>query len=137
MDDFIDARHWPLVVLHMPEQVPDERSDALIAQLEALYARALPFVLLMDGAELPRHSARFMAAYAHWSRENHALQRRFCLGAVRIEADAARRSEYTRKAGAWNASGHAPYPYEVAATHEEACARAHVWLTAHEGGRGS
>lgn len=124
MNDFVDTRHWPLVGLHMPEHVPDERSDGLMAQLKALYARAEPFVLLMDGAELPRHSARFMAAYAQWSRDNLALQRRYCLGAVRIEADEAQRREYARKADAWNASGHAPYPYRIVATSEEARAQA-------------
>ena len=108
MKDFIDTRHWPLVALHMPEQIPDERSGALMAQLEALYARAECFVLLMDGAELPRRSPCFMAAYAQWSRDHLALQQRYCLGAVRIEADARLRDEYVRKAAAWNASGHAP-----------------------------
>ncbi|CAM3686455.1 hypothetical protein [Paracidovorax anthurii] len=128
MNDFVDTRDWPLVGLHMPQRVPDERADALMAQLEALYARAEPHVLLMDGAEQPRQSAGFMAAYTRWSRQSFALQQRYCLGAVRIVEDEAQRREYVRKADAWNASGQAPYPYRIVATHSEARAQAHAWL---------
>ncbi len=132
MKGFIDARHWPLVSLHMPEQVVEEQTSGLIAQLESLYARAEPFVLLMDGVELPQHSGHFMAAYAQWSRDSFAKQQRYCLGAVRIEADEALRREYVRKAEAWNASGRAPYPYRIVATREEAEAQARAWRTGHD-----
>ncbi|MCW5263156.1 hypothetical protein D5045_24385 [Verminephrobacter eiseniae] len=128
MNDFINVRDWPLVGLHMPERVPDEQADTLMAQLEALYARAEPHVLLMDGAQQPRQSARFMAAYIRWSRENFDLQQRYCLGAVRIVEDEALRRETARKANAWNASGQAPYPYRIVATRDEARAQAHAWI---------
>src|SRR6218665_4197402 len=73
MNDFINGRDWPLAGLHMPERVPDEQADTLMAQLEALYARAEPHVPLMDGAQPPRQSARFMAAYTPWSPANLGL----------------------------------------------------------------
>lgn len=127
MNDFIDTRSWPLVYLHMPAQVPDTEADARLAQFKALYARAEPFVLVMDGEELPRHSPRFVSAYVQWSRDN-AEQQRLCAGAIRIEADGARRRVYEDKARAWDRAGHAPYPFRIAATHVEARAQAQAWL---------
>ncbi|MEJ2629891.1 MAG: hypothetical protein P8011_04550 [Acidihalobacter sp.] len=131
MKEFIDMRHWPLVGLHMPEQVADERAGDMIAQLESLYARAEPFVLLMEGVEFPRQSKCFMTTYAQWSRDRFADQQRHCLGALRIEADETLRREYLRKAEAWNDSGRAPYPYRVVATHAEAEMQASAWLAEH------
>lgn len=131
MKEFIDMRHWPLVGLHMPEQVADERAGDMIAQLESLYARAEPFVLLMEGVEFPRQSGRFMTTYAQWSRDRFVDQQRYCLGALRIETDETLRHEYLRKAEAWNASGRAPYPYRVVATRAEAEAQARAWLAGH------
>ena len=128
MKEFIDTGRWPLVGLHMPEEVPDERTQELIGQLESLYAQAKPFVLLMQGAELPKRSKRFMAAYSQWSRESFSKQQRYCLGAVRVEQNKALRRDYTQKAESWNASGHAPYPYRIVATHAAAEAQAHAWL---------
>lgn len=130
MDDFVDTRNWPLVGLHMPARVADDQITGMIAQLEALYARAEPFVLVMEGVEFPSQSGRFMATYTQWSRDNFTAQQRYCLGAVRIEADEMCRREFTRKAEAWNASGRAPYPYQVVATRLEAEVSAHAWLAA-------
>ncbi|MBB5736251.1 hypothetical protein FHT09_001991 [Xanthomonas arboricola] len=130
MTQFVDTRDWPLVALHMPEHVPDAQADALLAQLQAVYARAEPYVLLMQGAQLPRQSAQFMAAYTRWSRDSFALQQRYCLGAVRVVEDPAMRDEYSRQADGWNASGQAAYPYRIVATHTEALAQAGVWLAA-------
>lgn len=131
MKEFIDMRHWPLVGLHMPEQVADERAGDMIAQLESLYARAEPFVLLLEGVEFPRQSGRFMTTYAQWSRDRFVDQQRYCLGALRIETDETLRREYLRKAEAWNASGRAPYPYRVVATRAEAETQARAWLAGH------
>lgn len=128
MKEFTDMRHWPLVGLHMPAQVADGRVGDMIEQLESLYARAEPFVLLLEGVELPRQSARFMTTYAQWSRERFGEQQRYCLGALRVETDETLRREYLRKAEAWNASGRAPYPYRVVATRAEAEAQARAWL---------
>lgn len=130
MNDFVDTRSWPLAHLHMPLQVSDNQAAELLAQIESLHARAEPFALLMDGAELPRHSPRFMQAYTQWSRDNFALQQRYCVGAVRIEADETLRREYAEKAQAWEKSGPTPYPYHIVATNAEAEALAHVWLAA-------
>ncbi|AIO69294.1 hypothetical protein DM82_4188 [Burkholderia oklahomensis] len=132
MNDFIDTRSWPLVYLHMPAQVPDTEADARLAQFKALYTRAEPFVLLMDGEELPRHSPRFVSAYVQWSRDNVA-QQRLCAGAIRIEADLARRCVYEEKARAWDRAEHAPYPFRIAATHIEAHAQARAWLEQRNG----
>src|SRR5450830_1477176 len=85
MHQFIDIQSWPLVYLHMPAQVADQDADAALAQITALYARAERFVLVLDGAQLPRHSVRFMRAYTQWSRKNLALQKCFCAGAVRMK----------------------------------------------------
>ncbi|MGQ5247299.1 hypothetical protein [Xanthomonas arboricola] len=114
----------------MPEHVPDAQTDALMAQLQAVYARAEPYVLLLQGAQLPRQSAHFMAAYTRWSRDSFALQQRDCLGAVRVVEDPVARGEYARQADGWNASGQAAYPYRIVATHAEALAQAQAWLAA-------
>ncbi|MBT1539892.1 hypothetical protein B7R78_0023380 [Ralstonia solanacearum] len=129
MHDFIDTRSWPIVYLHMPTQVADTDADARLAEIRALYARAEPFVLLMDGEELPRHSPRFVSTYVQWSRENTA-QLHHCVGAIRIEADTALRQAHEAKARAWNGSGHAPYPFLVAAARDDAQTRARALLAA-------
>ncbi|KFX28854.1 hypothetical protein [Ralstonia solanacearum] len=129
MHDFIDTRSWPIVYLHMPTQVADTDADDRLAEIRALYARAEPFVLLMDGEELPRHSPRFVSTYVQWSREN-AAQLHHCVGAIRIEADTALRQAHEAKARAWNGSGHAPYPFLVAAALDDAQTRARALLAA-------
>ncbi|MCL9843556.1 hypothetical protein [Ralstonia solanacearum] len=129
MHDFIDTRSWPIVYLHMPKQVADTDADDRLAEIRALYARAEPFVLLMDGEELPRHSPRFVSTYVQWSRENTA-QLHHCVGAIRIEADTALRQAHEAKARAWNGSGHAPYPFLVAAALDDAQTRAQALLAA-------
>jgi len=123
MNDFIDTRHWPVVYLHMPEQVDDADAEDRLAQIKALYARGEPFALVLDGEEIPRHSPRFMSAYAQWSRDN-ATQMRHCVGAIRVEADASRLLAHEEKARAWNASAHAPYPFRVVAARADADAQA-------------
>lgn len=123
----IDAACWPLVVLRMPNHVPDEDADELLVRIQALYGRNEPFALLLEGAELPRHSPRLMNAYAKWSRDNHALQQRYCVGAVRIEADETRRREYLAKMDG-GAAARMPYPYRVVATRAQAEAQARAWL---------
>ncbi|WP_029554471.1 hypothetical protein [Verminephrobacter aporrectodeae] len=128
MKEFIDTRHWPLVSLHMPHRVADEQANGMIEQFESLYARAQPFVLLMDGVEFPRQSGRFMATCAQWSRDRFTEQQRYCLGAIRIEADETLRRAFTRRAQGWNASGRAPYPYRVVATRWETETQARDWL---------
>lgn len=50
---FLDTHAWPIVFLHMPEQVPDEESANYMAQINQLYARKERFVLCMTGADLP------------------------------------------------------------------------------------
>ncbi|MCC4620770.1 hypothetical protein LL965_11975 [Xanthomonas cassavae CFBP 4642] len=130
MIPFVDTRDWPLVALHMPEYVPDAQADALMAQLQAVYARAERHVLLLQGAQLPRHSAHFMTLYTRWSKDSFALQQRDCLGAVRVVEDPVARGEYACQADAWNASGQAAYPYRIVATQAEALAQARAWLAA-------
>ncbi|MEZ0188825.1 hypothetical protein RSP795_19620 [Ralstonia solanacearum] len=127
MHDFIDTRSWPIVYLHMPTQVADTDADDRLAEIRALYARAERFVLLMDGEELPRHSPRFVSTYVQWSREN-AAQLHHCVGAIRIEADTTLRQAHEAKARAWNGSGHAPYPFLVAAALDDAQTRARALL---------
>lgn len=127
MHDFIDTRSWPLVYLHMPTQVADTDADDRLAEIRALYARAERFVLLMDGEELPRHSPRFVSTYVQWNREN-AAQLHHCVGAIRIEADTTLRQAHEAKARAWNGSGHAPYPFLVAAALDDAQTRARALL---------
>lgn len=129
MSDFIDTRRWPLAHLHMPAHVPDADADRRLGEIAALYARAEPFVLIMDGVDLPRHSARFVTTYAAWSRDNAELQRRYCLGAVRVAADPAQRRASEQKAQAWRASDQSPYPYVVVATPIEADIQAEIWIT--------
>ncbi|NHF68377.1 hypothetical protein FFY45_22250 [Xanthomonas hortorum] len=130
MTPFVDTRDWPLVTLHMPEHVPDAQAGALMAQLQAVYARAERHVLLLQGAQLPRQSAHFMTLYTRWSKDSFALQQRDCLGAVRVVEDPVARGEYARQADAWNASGQAAYPYRIVATQAEALAQARAWLAA-------
>lgn len=129
MNGFVDTRSWPLVYLHMPVRVHDNQATELLAEIQALYARAEPFALVMTGAELPRHSARFMSAYAQWSCDNFALQQRYCVGSVRVEADEVLRKEYMGKAQVRETSGQAIYPYCIVATNAEAEVQARTWLT--------
>lgn len=133
MHPFIDTRDWPVVYLSMPDSVPDEHADASLTELVKLYARAEPFILCMSGAELPQHSPQFLSAYLRWTRDHFALQRRYCLGAIRIEADEPARLKYQRRAADWAKSGQAPYPYHVVATQEEALALAQTLWSQHLG----
>lgn len=124
MENVIDARDWPLVYFTMPAQVADEQADAVLAQITAIYDRAAPFVLCMDGPALPQHSPQFLTAYLQWSKAHHALQQRYCRGAIRIEADSEARQRYQLHAVQYAASGQAAYPYHVVATEQEAHALA-------------
>ncbi|PWC09769.1 hypothetical protein B4923_18820 [Brenneria roseae subsp. americana] len=127
-NEFIDTQYWPLVFLHMPEQVPDEQAGDYLAQIEVLYARHQPFVLCMTGADLPHHSSVFMAAYLQWTTDNVSLQQQYCAGAIRIESDDAKREKYRQWARNWAKSGNAPYLYAVVATLPEARALAPTLL---------
>lgn len=120
MENVIDTRDWPLVYFTMPLQVADEQAAAVLAQITAIYDRAAPFVLCMDGPALPQHSPQFLSAYLQWSKANHALQQRYCRGAIRIEADDDARQRFEQHAAQYAASGQAAYPYHVVATQEEA-----------------
>ena len=131
MHQFIDIQSWPLVYLHMPAQVADQDADAALAQITALYARAESFVLVLDGAQLPRHSVRFMRAYTQWSRKNLALQKCFCAGAVRIEAEPKRRHD-AQRLQARNRATRSPYPSRIVASAAEAALQAQAWLDAQE-----
>lgn len=126
--EFIDTQHWPLVFLHMPEQVPDEQADDYLTQIEALYARHQPFVLCMTGADLPHHSPVFMADYLQWTAGNVSQQQQYCAAAIRIESDDAKREQYRQWARNWAKTGNAPYLYLVVATLSEARALAPALL---------
>ncbi|MDC9818886.1 hypothetical protein ABRQ07_08340 [Pectobacterium polonicum] len=117
---FLDTHAWPIVFLHMPEQVPDNESAAYMAQITQLYAAQERVVLCMTGADLPHHSPVFMNAYLQWTRDNVNLQRQYCAGAIRIESDEAKRQKYVEWADNWAQSGQAPYAYFVVATLLEA-----------------
>jgi len=132
MDQFIDIQSWPLVYLHMPVQVDDQDADAALAQIVALYRRSERFVLVLDGVELPRHSKRFMHAYTQWSKQNLALQRNFCAGAVRIEAEPRRRRAYVQRLQAQHRASRSPYPSRVVASAAEARLQAQIWLDAQD-----
>ncbi|WP_226993657.1 hypothetical protein [Burkholderia plantarii] len=129
MTDFIDTRLWPIVQLHMPAQVDDASADERLAQFQAVHTRGERFVFLLDGEELPRHSPRFMSAYTQWTHEHVELLRN-CAGAIRIEPDPRQRGVHEEKARIWNASDQAPYPFLVAASREDALARARALLSA-------
>lgn len=128
MQDFIDTSAWPLVRLTMPEKVEDESANIYMRQMEALYDRASPFVLIMAGAEIPRHSPRFMNAYGAWSRENSELQRLYCIGAVRVEPDPVLRNAYQARATQAAKAGVQPYAYVVVETECAAQRLAHEWF---------
>ncbi|MDY4317347.1 hypothetical protein ACIPUP_18605 [Pectobacterium actinidiae] len=121
---FLDTQAWPVVFLHMPEQVSDTESAAYMAQIHQLYARQERFVLCMTGADLPHRSPVFMNAYLQWTRDNIGLQQQYCAGAIRIENDEATREKYIQWADNWAQSGQAPYAYYVVATPLEAQALA-------------
>ncbi|MDG0796774.1 hypothetical protein [Pectobacterium punjabense] len=121
---FLDTHAWPIVFLHMPEQVPDDKSAAYMAQITQLYAAQERFVLCMTGADLPYHSPVFMKAYLQWTRDNVSLQQQYCAGAIRIESDEAKRQKYVEWADNWAQSEQAPYTYFVVATLPEAQALA-------------
>lgn len=121
---FIDAQAWPKVLLSMPEQVPDAQSESYMAQIHQLYARQQRFVLYMTGADLPHHSPLFMNSYLQWTRDNVDLQKQYCAGAIRIEADEAKREKYQQWAQSFAQSGQSPYGYFVVATESEADALA-------------
>ncbi|MFT4252987.1 MAG: hypothetical protein QM608_10920 [Caulobacter sp.] len=130
MPGFIETQDWPVARLVMPEQVADADAQDRLAQLKALYDRAEPFVLIMEGVELPRHSPGFMKAYAEWSMATLDLQRRWCLGAVRIEPDALLRQAYGERAAQAAKAGIQPYPYEIVDSESAARAQAARWLAA-------
>ncbi|MBA5600005.1 MULTISPECIES: hypothetical protein [Pectobacterium] len=121
---FLDTHAWPIVFLHMPEQVPDEESANYMAQINQLYARKERFVLCMTGADLPHRSPVFMNAYLQWTRDNQSQQQQYCAGAIRIESDDVQRQKYVEWAENWAQSGQAPYAYYVVATSLEAQALA-------------
>ncbi|WKA63918.1 hypothetical protein [Pectobacterium aroidearum] len=121
---FLDTHAWPIVFLHMPEQVPDEESANYMAQINQLYARKERFVLCMTGADLPHRSPVFMNAYLQWTRDNLSQQQQYCAGAIRIESDDVQRQKYVEWAENWAQSGQAPYAYYVVATSLEAQALA-------------
>ncbi|ACT12484.1 MULTISPECIES: hypothetical protein [Pectobacterium] len=121
---FLDTHAWPIVFLHMPEQVPDEKSANYMAQINQLYARKERFVLCMTGADLPHRSPVFMNAYLQWTRDNVIQQQQYCAGAIRIESDDVQRQKYVEWAENWAQSGQAPYAYYVVATSLEAQALA-------------
>ncbi|MEI7411678.1 hypothetical protein [Pectobacterium aroidearum] len=121
---FLDTHTWPIVFLHMPEQVPDEESANYMAQINQLYARKERFVLCMTGADLPHRSPVFMNAYLQWTRDNVSQQQQYCAGAIRIESDDVQRQKYVEWAENWAQSGQAPYAYYVVATSLEAQALA-------------
>ncbi|WP_225181203.1 hypothetical protein [Pectobacterium aroidearum] len=121
---FLDTHAWPIVFLHMPEQVPDEESANYMAQINQLYARKERFVLCMTGANLPHRSPVFMNAYLQWTRDNVSQQQQYCAGAIRIESDDVQRQKYVEWAENWAQSGQAPYAYYVVATSLEAQALA-------------
>ncbi|WP_334186121.1 hypothetical protein [Novosphingobium sp.] len=132
MTTFVDTRDWPLARLVMPEHVADAEAEGHIAQLVALYDRQERFVLLLAGAELPRHSPAFMKAYAQWSMSTLELARRYCLGAVRVEPDAAQREAYRHRAEQAAKAGAHAYPYEIVADAQAADDLARRWLGAGE-----
>eukprot|EP01037_Dinobryon_pediforme_P028644 gene28644-32004_t len=115
----------------MPAQVADQDADAALAQITALYARAERFVLVLDGAQVPRHSVRFMRAYTQWSRKNLAPQKRFCAGAVRIEVEPKRRHD-AQRLQARNRATRSPYPSRIVASAAEATLQAQAWLDAQD-----
>ena len=132
MIDFVDTRPWPLVELHMPAVIPDDRAADYLAAYAALFARDERFVLLMGGVEAPQHSPAFMAAYLAWGEANRALQRRWCAGAIRIERDPIVRQRIEARARAWHAAGKAPYPIATAPDRAAARVQGRAWLNDHE-----
>ena len=128
MTRFIDTTDWPIVRLTMPDQIPDTEAASYLAQLEAVYDRCEPFVLIMGGTELPRHSPGFMKAFAEWSMTNLEQQRLYCRGAVRVEPAADLRQAYKARAEQALKAGVQPYPYEIVDTEAAAQAQAAAWL---------
>ncbi|WP_153100882.1 hypothetical protein [Paraburkholderia hayleyella] len=104
----VDTPAWPIVQLHRPEPVPDAQAEALLVQIEALDARGEPFALRMSNAI--------------------ELQRRGCIRAVRIEADAATRGAFEVRMRARAKSVKPPHPYAIVATDAQAVAHAQAWL---------
>ena len=126
----ISTHDWPIVHYQMPDLVSDADADGVIAQLDAVLARGAKFVLIFSGAELPRDSAHFMKLYAQWSKRTLAEQRKWCLGAVRIEPDERKRNAFWRKALIYVMSSRSPYPYKIVADKDAALAQANHWLAA-------
>lgn len=125
---FVDTRTWPIVRLTMPDHVPDAEAEAHVEQLQAVYALEEPFVLIMAGAELPRHSPAFMQAYGAWAMTSMEVQRRLCRGAVRIEPDEQLRAAYRERAAAAARAHPQPYAYAIVADETEASELAGRWL---------
>lgn len=132
MIEFVDARCWPLVDLHMPEVVPNDQAAAYLAAYAALFTRGERFALLMDGAELPHHSPTFMTGYMDWVTANHALQQRWCAGAVRLQPDPVARRQVEERMQAWRATGKAPYPTATVADRAAGIAQGLAWLADHQ-----
>lgn len=137
MFDFVETRGWPLVDLHMPEIVPDDQATDYVAAYAALFAHGEPFVLLMDGNEVPNHSPTFMTTYLEWVEANRALQQQWCAGAVRIEPDPAVRQRIDDKTRAWRAAGKALYPTATAPDRAAAVAQGLAWLREHRARHGA
>ncbi|WP_395396594.1 hypothetical protein WBP07_28370 [Novosphingobium sp. BL-8A] len=128
MNSFINTREWPIARLVMPDEVADHEAQGHIACLAALYEPREPFVLLMAGAELPRHSPAFMKAYVEWSMGTLDLAREYCLGAIRVEPDSHLRQGYQERAAKALEAGTQPYPYEIVADEDAASELARHWL---------
>lgn len=138
MPNVIDSSQWPLVHYIMPERVNDEDAAEHIAVLNAILTRCQPFVLIFSGVEQPKDSPRFLQLLREWSIATRQEQQRWCLGAVRVEPDEAKRRSLWRKALRFVQSKAAPYPYKVVASAHEAHQQADAWLAErreHEGNR--
>jgi hypothetical protein len=129
VESVIDSSRWPLVYYVMPERVSAEDAHHHIAALQAILDRQQPFVLIFSGVELPSDSAQFFRQYKAWGKRTRSAQQRYCLGAVRVEPDAAKRRSLWRKALRYLTSSTIPYPYQVVATEQEAENQAQQWLS--------
>lgn len=126
----IDQSAWPVVHFHMPERVADGDADAQLAEFEALLARGERFVLMTSGPMMPAKSKHFMKLYGDWSKRSREVMGRLCAGSVRVEPDPVKRGAFMTLVMTFIARNSVPYPVAVAASAEDAMAKARQWLGA-------
>ncbi|MDE1149243.1 MAG: hypothetical protein PW843_22000 [Azospirillaceae bacterium] len=129
MDDFQlhDVSDFP-VVRPRPGPVSPGAGVQWVREMDALLARAQPFVMVMDGSMHEEEAHEDRRERAIWMKQNRDRMAALCRLVVAVEPDAVRRAAFKVQAAiAVKAFG---VPMDVTATQEEAALKAATALAA-------